>query len=414
VRTRLWSVLILYPFGVAAQRAPSVQASAHAGALAEQRAAAWDAAPRAAVDLRLERPWLSLQGIGSAARGARTDWRLIGEGSAALRSPSLGGWSAALVGERRAVTLDDAADAASLHALTATIGRSRGRVGLWAGTTVARVDPGHPRTVGDSAGAVPFPGRAAVTHTVGAWRQLGGTVVSLSVSGHAAPTTLLGAAMGDTLIEHRVLTDTGYVSWWEPAPARPDRRRRWAETQLRVAWAGERVALDALLGARPAIGTLHPASAWAELGGALRVRPSLWLAGSAGVAPSRPDLGISHRRFVRLGVQLAPVARTRATRELETRPIALAASLDPTGEGSYLFTLRVPHARIVELSGDVTGWKPVTLVQVAPDRWETALRLTPGTYRVSIRIDGDRWTAPPGTASVDDDFGGSAGLLVAR
>lgn len=414
---RLSSVLILLPIAVAAQRAPLVRVAANAGALAERRASAWDAAPRAAIDLRHDRSWLSLQGSGSAARGARTDWQLIGEGSLALRSPSVAGWNATLVGERRAMTLDRATDAASLHTLTATIGRARGRGGLWAGSEVARVDPGYRRASGDTADATRFPSRAAVTHTIGAWRQLGGTMVSVAVSGHSAPLGRRGGAMGDSLVEHRVLTDSGYVSWYErvPVPQGSDRTRtRWAETELRVAWSGERVALDAMLGTRPSLGTLQRASAWAELGGALRVRPSLWLAGSAGIAPSRPDLGITHRRFVRFGVQLAPIALLRPSRERAARPAALACSLDPAGEGSYLFTLRVPHARIVELSGDLTGWKPVPLLQVAPDRWETSLRLAPGTYRVSIRIDGDRWTAPPGTPSVDDDFGGSAGLLIAR
>ena len=44
--------------------------------------------------------------------------------------------------------------------------------------------------------------------------------------------------------------------------------------------------------------------------------------------------------------------------------------------------------------------------------WTADVRVVPGAYRVNVRIDGGTWKAPPGTATISDDFGGSAGLVV--
>ncbi|HYD54226.1 MAG TPA: glycogen-binding domain-containing protein, partial [Gemmatimonadaceae bacterium] len=181
-----------------------------------------------------------------------------------------------------------------------------------------------------------------------------------------------------------------------------------------VAWSGNRAMADALVGARPAIGTVQRGAAWAEVGGAARLRGSVWIAGAAGLTPSRPDLGITHRRFARLGLQLTPGVPLRPRRAPEPRAAPAAFTLREAGQGAYVVSLRLPQARLVEIAGDFSGWRPVALAQVAPDRWETVIRLAPGAHRVSLRVDGDRWMAPPGSTSVEDDFGGSAGIVVAR
>jgi len=66
----------------------------------------------------------------------------------------------------------------------------------------------------------------------------------------------------------------------------------------------------------------------------------------------------------------------------------------------------------VELSGDFNGWKAVALHESQPGLWETTLTLAPGTHRLNMRVNGDRWVAPPGLATTDDDFNGTVGLLV--
>jgi hypothetical protein len=78
----------------------------------------------------------------------------------------------------------------------------------------------------------------------------------------------------------------------------------------------------------------------------------------------------------------------------------------------YVISVRVPDARTVEISGDFDGWHPLGLREIRPDVWETTLVLLPGTHRINLRVNGDRWVAPPGLPSTDDDFNGTVGLIV--
>ena len=80
----------------------------------------------------------------------------------------------------------------------------------------------------------------------------------------------------------------------------------------------------------------------------------------------------------------------------------------------YVVTIQAPSARAVELSGDFNGWHPIALSQTRPDVWETTLSITPGTYRVNMRVNGATWIAPPGLSATADEFNGTVGLLVVR
>jgi 1,4-alpha-glucan branching enzyme len=73
-----------------------------------------------------------------------------------------------------------------------------------------------------------------------------------------------------------------------------------------------------------------------------------------------------------------------------------------------------PGAAQVELMGDFTSWDTVRLNRVAKDTWEATLRIEPGTYRVSVRVDGGAWGAPPGIPSQRDEFNGVVGVVVVR
>ena len=48
------------------------------------------------------------------------------------------------------------------------------------------------------------------------------------------------------------------------------------------------------------------------------------------------------------------------------------------------------------------------------DEWEVTLPIAPGVHRLAIRIDGDRWTTPPGVVPVADEFQGTVGVIVVR
>ena len=84
------------------------------------------------------------------------------------------------------------------------------------------------------------------------------------------------------------------------------------------------------------------------------------------------------------------------------------------GANVYVVTLHIPRAHTVELSGDFGRWKPIALEETHPDVWETTLTLLPGAYRMNLRVDGDQWRAPPGMATVADEFNGTVGIIVVR
>jgi 1,4-alpha-glucan branching enzyme len=83
-------------------------------------------------------------------------------------------------------------------------------------------------------------------------------------------------------------------------------------------------------------------------------------------------------------------------------------------DGAYRITYVVTHASSVEISGDFNRWHPIALRQTREGVWETSLPLTPGTYRVNVRVDGGRWLPPAGLPQADDDFSGAVGVLIVR
>jgi hypothetical protein len=119
-------------------------------------------------------------------------------------------------------------------------------------------------------------------------------------------------------------------------------------------------------------------------------------------------------RFLAFGLRILPPV-------LRHRPLPLGVVLPPgaisiadAAVGGRLVRVRAPLARMVELSGDFTGWRPMTLEASGDGQWAVQLPIGPGTYRVAVRIDGGRWMAPPGTPRVADDFGGESGIVIVK
>ena len=70
-----------------------------------------------------------------------------------------------------------------------------------------------------------------------------------------------------------------------------------------------------------------------------------------------------------------------------------------------------PGAHRVEMMGDITGWEPRALER-RETRWELRLTIDPGAHHVVVRIDGGRWVVPANLARLDDELGGTVGLIV--
>jgi hypothetical protein len=151
---------------------------------------------------------------------------------------------------------------------------------------------------------------------------------------------------------------------------------------------------------------------WSSGDIAFAFTPALSLVLGGGVSPATRFIVPSEHRYAMLGLRVAPrFFRSRAV-PVPSAPVAAAFTVEPESQGRYLVTVRVPGARQVELSGDFTGWKPISLRRVRGDEWSVALPLGVGTHRVNIRVDGGAWVAPPGMTTTSDDFAGEVGLLV--
>lgn len=145
----------------------------------------------------------------------------------------------------------------------------------------------------------------------------------------------------------------------------------------------------------------------------------LAIVGTAGSYPVDLTQGFPGGRFASLALHLGARERGSGTRNgqladadgeaaggatrLETRSVA---------GGRRTVRIHAPSARAVEISGDFTSWRPVALTRTGEGWWSATLPLSPGTYEMSIRLDGGAWLVPPGLTRISDEFGGAVGLLV--
>jgi hypothetical protein len=281
-------------------------------------------------------------------------------------------------------------------ALTFGAWRSRGD---WIGTLALRAGvqsiPGRPPTLRDSRVTVTFYDTTRVGDSVIVTPR---TTVGDIVTGDSG---VAGAVRRLTEAETRVAWTHGHVAIVGAAGLRLAdwTRDRWTQgpNTATIGWASmdATVALGRYAALTLGAGTRPPALDLAAL-----------LAGTASPAGGRA-------RYASIGVRLSPALFQRPALPPAVRPAAATFALAPAAErGTYTLRVRVPAARLVELSGDFTKWQPVTMQRASADGWEVVLPIARGTHQVSIRVDGDAWTAPPGLVRVADDFDGSAGVLV--
>jgi hypothetical protein len=353
--------------------------------------------PRLAVDAR----WTALGGDGQQLDG-------FGSIAATYFSPTRAGLqlSVAGVGDR---TLLDESFAVSRIGADARLSYRLGRSGAWVGREVAR----HNKST---------PGSPVPHYSVGTWRQWRSVIVTLSLSsfgsqeGARAATTrrevrpaLTGPlAPVDSQRNFRSLDTITVVD-----SGSAGRSHDWRDAELGLHWSAGRFALDGVFGTRYAA-TNQPNETWGQIQSAVSLAPDLALIASTGVRPSSAAYGIARSRFVELGVRVSPGALRRPRLARGVRPTAAAFQVDEADHGARRLRIHVPGARSVELAGDFTSWQPIPLTRANMDEWEVTLAISSGMHRVAIRIDGDKWTTPPGIAAVADEFQGTVGVIVVR
>jgi len=194
-----------------------------------------------------------------------------------------------------------------------------------------------------------------------------------------------------------------------------------------VRWRWSSVEVDALIGVRP----------WSRRGDTgvfTDVAARIWLTSTVaaqitgGNYLSDPMRTGVPGRYIAAGVRIAPPARRRPVRILDERlrsqlnlPTTSSGDrslpallLEPAGVGAEGITIVAPRAARVEIAADFTDWQPVALAHVDGNRWHLNIVLTPGVYRLNVRLDGGKWIVPRGLTVQDDEFGGRIGLLVVQ
>lgn len=83
------------------------------------------------------------------------------------------------------------------------------------------------------------------------------------------------------------------------------------------------------------------------------------------------------------------------------------------GARNTVLTIRVqaPADATVEIATSESGWAPQRMVHDGT-HYVAALTLPSGAHRVAIRINGGAWRSPRGLVSVDDELGGTVGIVV--
>lgn len=358
----------------------------------------------------------------TAEAAALTDgdrWERRGSAAALLLAPSFGPLQLSLSGNtgRRAIQnlTSDAPEPAIERmeprrpanrwesSVQARASLGFGRWGLWSG-----VDARH------ASGADTIAER--VTPVIGAWRQLGAAILSVSFAPRRFRVDGTASTVREELRTDSLWNDT--LGIWEPwqhlvtfgDSGRAARSVRWDQAEARMFWSRGRIAADATLGGR--VGSDFGNALWASVTGLVVLTPRVMLVAGAGSRPREATAAWERRSYATLGLRLLGPPEPEHRPPPEIRPDAADFRIDPERPGRYVLSVRVPHARRVEISGDFTQWKPIGLTRAAPDRWEAELAIAPGTHYVNVRVNGERWTAPPGLPEVEDEFNGTVGMLV--
>lgn len=264
----------------------------------------------------------------------------------------------------------------------------------------------------------------------GAWRRFGNATISVALNDRSAQVEGERIRFTNTFVRDSIFTDSGWVDLSgnrmvaDSSPTTVS--RRWSEVEARAEWSplgAGRVTVGvsvvrAMLPWGPASDSLSRAtrSTWGHVTAVVPVLPRLSLVATAGSDPSVRDARV-RSRFVTMGFRWTPSSLAVPTLPMDAPrppPLVAAFRVTPDTGSAFVVSVQAPRARRVEIAGDFSAWKPVTMERTRDRGWQVTLPLTPGTHRVNVRIDGGAWIVPDGLATVDDEFNGRVGLFVVR
>ncbi len=178
---------------------------------------------------------------------------------------------------------------------------------------------------------------------------------------------------------------------------------------LKLRWERGSLRLETNAGLRFG-GTTVDGKSWGTVTGAIQLTPNLALVGVAGSEPRDLARGVPAKGLFSLGFRMTPRTSPRPVLMPAAATVPLFEVVTLSDQMRWL-QVRIAAASRVDLAGDFTQWRPMKLAPFGVGVWGLDLQIPPGSYRCSIRVDGGRWTAPPGLAGISDEFGGEAGIV---
>jgi len=184
-------------------------------------------------------------------------------------------------------------------------------------------------------------------------------------------------------------------------------------TRATVRWEGERLELESVAGVT--LSLLRSPRRWAQARAALRISPDLAVFATVGSrAPELYLIEPTQSPSATVGLRFLHWRSTDMERTLVARASAFDWRVRSLGGGEYALAVRAPGARLVEVMGDFTDWRPLRLARAGSERWECVVTLAPGIHHVNLRVDGGEWMAPPGAPTAADSYNGTVGIVVAE
>jgi len=323
--------------------------------------------------LQLFRPNTSLVATGVFSEFAGGDWNLQGNASGSVFIPAGSHFQVELGATAGGSTPDSGSGTAQFLGM-GRLHLAAARQGLWAGGSLGRVWDG-------------VAWRTAASLEAAGWARLGDAMLVARASPNWIGDSL---RFLDTEATLRVVHGPielgaygGFRTWFDPAGASAT---AWGGASAAY-WMGNHLAIVAAGGSYPAdLGQGFPGGNYITM--TIRVatrRPS---------APTRTE-----SPAYRL---LQPLAR----------PVVPDFQVTTTSGITRVIRVHAPGARSVEIMGDFSDWRPISLSRDAGDDWTLAVPIAKGPHRLNLRVNGGDWGVPPGVTALNDDFGGVVGVLV--
>jgi hypothetical protein len=164
---------------------------------------------------------------------------------------------------------------------------------------------------------------------------------------------------------------------------------------------------SASLSSRTGLAHVTGRSLWGSANVVAPVARGIALVIGAGRAPDDYVRGVPSTSYfsIALRAQTSSAILSRPPPRGSGPPLTIERSGD-----AHVISIVSPAGATVELMGDFTGWKAVTLTR-AGDAWVTTQLLTPGLHRLMVRVDGGPWMVPRNLAPGTDELGGRVGLI---